>query len=593
MLHSRTGSRRATAYATWLALLLASQGARAEIRIDIDGVDGEIRQNVESLLSVERYKDRDRLEPEAVQRLYNRIDGEVRDALRPFGYYEPRVNATLMTEGERRWRVHISIDPGTPVVVDGVSVTIDGPGADDPVFAQLRTHPGIQSGERLSHEAYEQLKGGLTRAAATYGYLDARMLRSELAVDLPHHKADISLEIQTGEHYVFGATRIEQNSVREAQIRRFLRYQEGEPYDALKLLRTQFALDDSQYFSSVEVVAGDRDPQTHTVPVNIRTTTARRGYSFGMGYGTDTGIRGTAGWTVPLVNSYGHRFRIETQLSRIKQTLDARYDVPFGDPALEKFSVEAVAAQTDISGAVSTADISAIPSITQVVGHWQQVMSVTRSHTVTTDPIGGRHVDNLIAPGFVFASVPEGYLGETLFSRGLYAQVTGSSRALGARANFLRFDFQGERVFDFAVRWHLLLRTELGAATFSDVEDVPGQYRFFAGGDRSVRGFAYNDLSPLVVSPTGVAAKVGGRGLVTGTVEIERDLPRNFGVAVFADGGNAINNLGDPLAYSTGIGVRLRLPVVTVGLDIAQAIRAPGFATLPGPRLHLNISPKL
>jgi translocation and assembly module TamA len=171
--------------------------------------------------------------------------------------------------------------------------------------------------------------------------------------------------------------------------------------------------------------------------------------------------------------------------------------------------------------------------------------------------------------------------------------VTGSSRALGARVNFLRFDFQAERVFDFAARWHLLLRTELGAATFRDVEDVPGQYRFFAGGDRSVRGFAYNDLSPVVVSSTGIAAKVGGRELVTGTVEIERDLPRNFGVAVFADGGNAINNFGDPLAYSAGVGVRLRLPVVTVGLDIAQAIRAPGFDTLPGPRLHLNISPKL
>ena len=555
------------AFAAWLALLLASQAAQAEIRIDIEGVEGELQRNVESLLSVERYKDRDRIEPDAVQRLYNRIDGEVRDALRPFGYYEPRVNATLTAEGERGWRVRISIDPGTAVRVQSVSVTIDGPGANDPVFTQLREHPGIERGERLSHEAYEQLKGGLTRAAVTYGYLDARMLRSELAVDLPHHQATLLLEIQTGERYAFGKTTIEQHSVREAQIRRYLRYQEGEPYDAVKLLRTQFALDDSQYFSSVEVVAGERDPATHTVPVSIQTTTARRGYSFGLGYGTDTGIRGTATWTVPLVNSYGHRFRIETQLSQIKQTLDARYDVPFGDPALEKFSIEALAEQTDISGAVSTADISAIPSITQVVGHWQQVLSVTRSHTVTTDPIGGRHVDNLIAPGFVIASVPEGYLGETLFSRELYAQVTGSSTALGARTNFLRFDFQAERVFDLATRWHLLLRTELGAATFRDVEDVPGQYRFFAGGDRSVRGFAYNDLSPLITSATGVA--------------------------VFADGGNAINTLGDPLAYSAGVGVRLRLPVVTVGLDIAQALRAPGFATLPGPRLHLNISPKL
>jgi translocation and assembly module TamA len=91
----------------------------------------------------------------------------------------------------------------------------------------------------------------------------------------------------------------------------------------------------------------------------------------------------------------------------------------------------------------------------------------------------------------------------------------------------------------------------------------------------------------------GQPVKVGGRDLLTGTVEIERDLPRNFGVAAFFDGGNAMDRFSDPLAYSVGLGFRLRLPVVTVGLDVAQALRAPGYNHLPGPRLHLNISPKL
>src|SRR4029077_19761667 len=91
----------------------------------------------------------------------------------------------------------------------------------------------------------------------------------------------------------------------------------------------------------------------------------------------------------------------------------------------------------------------------------------------------------------------------------------------------------------------------------------------------------------------GVAAKVGARDLLTGTVEIERDLPRNFGVAAFFDAGNAVDRFNAPLAYSVGLGFRLRLPVVTVGVDVAQALRAPGFPSPPGPRIHLNISPKL
>jgi len=85
----------------------------------------------------------------------------------------------------------------------------------------------------------------------------------------------------------------------------------------------------------------------------------------------------------------------------------------------------------------------------------------------------------------------------------------------------------------------------------------------------------------------------GGNYLLTGTVEIERDLPRNFGVAAFFDGGNAFDRIGDPLALSFGVGLRWRLPVVTVGLDVAKPLHAPGYPDLPGPRLHLNISPKL
>jgi hypothetical protein len=37
------------------------------------------------------------------------------------------------------------------------------------------------------------------------------------------------------------------------------------------------------------------------------------------------------------------------------------------------------------------------------------------------------------------------------------------------------------------------------------------------------------------------------------------------------------------------VGFRLRLPVVTLGIDVAEPISRPGA----GPRLHINFSPKL
>ncbi len=89
---------------------------------------------------------------------------------------------------------------------------------------------------------------------------------------------------------------------------------------------------------------------------------------------------------------------------------------------------------------------------------------------------------------------------------------------------------------------------------------------------------------------TNAAVKVGGKNVVTGTVEFIRDLPRNFAVAAFFDYGNSFNSFSAPqLQYSVGVGFRIKLPVVTLGVDVAQPISRPGA----GPRLHINFSPKL
>jgi translocation and assembly module TamA len=45
---------------------------------------------------------------------------------------------------------------------------------------------------------------------------------------------------------------------------------------------------------------------------------------------------------------------------------------------------------------------------------------------------------------------------------------------------------------------------------------------------------------------------------------------------------------GDPLEYSVGIGLRYRLPFLSIGLDVAQSISD----TDRGPRLHINFTPE-
>ena len=82
--------------------------------------------------------------------------------------------------------------------------------------------------------------------------------------------------------------------------------------------------------------------------------------------------------------------------------------------------------------------------------------------------------------------------------------------------------------------------------------------------------------------------KTGGRYLLVGSVEMVRDLPWNLAVATFFDAGNAFNSFHDPLEYAAGVGLRYRLPGVSIGLDVAKPLSSSGSL-----RLHLNISPKL
>jgi len=597
-------ARRMLAASLVLLFAVAASPARADIDIEITGVDGQVRANVLAYLSLERFKTRDKLQEDTVERLHARSEREVKAALRPFGYYEPTIESSIEPEGNGRdWRVRVRVDAGRPVLLEEVKVRITGPRADDPVFKELLANMPLREGARLEHATYDQFKANLQRSAAGYGYLDGRLTRRELLVDPPNYRASVFIDFETGERYQFGATEIDQSVIRPELVRRFLRYREGQPFDAGELLRTQFALDDSQYFSTVEVAAQERDKSSLTVPVKITTQPNRRNrYTAGFGYATDTRFRVTATWENRRVNDRGHRFRIEAKGAEVNQQFTARYIWPIGDPALEKFEFEFNTERTE-PGDIETRTVEVRPSITNVLGRWQRVLYTRYAYTETIDD--GQNSQLLLIPGITYASVPRGYLGEALFGRALSTELRGSGKALGAGTNYAQIIIASERVFNFAPAWHLLLQGEVAATSAEDFRGVPGTERFFAGGDNSVRGFGFNEISPSTpkidpatgepqIDPeTGnvVTEKTGGQHRLLATVEVIRELPKNLGMAVFVDAGGAFNSFSDldPFEYSAGIGVRLRLPVVTLGIDVAQPLSQSGA----GPRLHLNFSPKL
>jgi translocation and assembly module TamA len=131
-------------------------------------------------------------------------------------------------------------------------------------------------------------------------------------------------------------------------------------------------------------------------------------------------------------------------------------------------------------------------------------------------------------------------------------------------------------------QWYGLARAELGQVFVRNNMAVPQTQLFRAGGDDSVRGYAYRSLGPVTNGTVG-----GGRVFGTGSVEVARpvsDRLPSVWWAVFADAGQAANTWGElKPVWGAGVGVRWRSPVGPLSLDWAW-----GHATQRS-RLHLSV----
>jgi translocation and assembly module TamA len=577
----------------WLAAVLAlawttCHGAADRIEIVVQGVDSDVADNVRGYLTLNRYVQREDLTDAQVRRLADRAVDEAADALRPFGYYAPTLRSRTSRDGDR-WIVRLKIQPGEPVRMATVQVHVGGAGSAEAAITGVAPASSLQPGTRLDHASYERLKTDLLRASLRLGYLDARLTRRELLVDPPNRTASAYVTLDTGDRYRFGDITVLQDSLEPELLQRYVRFRSGDIFSNERIRSTQYALEDSNYFSNVKILPGDRDAATHTVPVTIEAERIKRDrYSVSAGYGTDTQVRGNFAWDRRRINDLGHHSRVELTGSAVLQEAIARYIIPVGDPALEKVELSAGYINEDL-GDVNSKRTELTGGLTQAMGKWQRVLFLKLSNERSDYPDGTWTEDLLLIPGFSYASQPPSFLTGWVRDSSYYFELTGSPQTLGSDASYLRFYTRAEKVWPLTGQWYLRLRGELGTSWVDEFSELPASQRFFAGGDRSVRGFALDELSPPADGnpPGNDSGKgVGGEHKVVGSVEFERDLPRNFRMAVFYDTGNAFNDWSTPLEYSVGVGVRWKLPMLLIGLDVAQALSEPDKK----PRVHLNIT---
>lgn len=564
----------------YVVLLLFCAPVRAGITVTVSGVSGEEKANIEARLSIRRPLDAERLDQALVTRLHRDAQREIATALQPYGYYQPEIVATL-SGAAPDWQASYRVTLGSPTRIGVVDVKVTGPGADLPEVQQALSSLPVKAGQRLLHAQYNSAKTLLLRSAYDHGFLDARWTQNELRVYPERQLADIVLRLETGPRYYFGEMTVEQEGLDPALIDRYRRIRAGQPVQSSVMLQQQFVYSDLGYFDTVEVELQRQNVSAdHRVPVRVRTEPRnRRHYDFGVGYGTDTGARISLGTEWRRLNAQGHKLKTNLRLSEIKNTLAAEYLIPIGSQPDESLSFSA-ASETENLEDGDTVKYSTSVALNRSPGDWRRRLYVEFLHEETDFGTETTNAD-LLMPGLSLTRTEVDNPARTLRGWYLFGDVHGADEALLSTATFVQTRVVARAVYPPAQRFRILGRAEWGATYTDAFSELPASQRFFAGGDQSVRGYAYQALAPR----NDAGEVIGGKYLTAFSLEGEYSVHGNWAGALFIDAGGADDDPRPKLYRGVGVGVRYALPIGDLRLDVAH----PLDGDEPPLRLHFGV----
>lgn len=580
----------------WFILLFTfthSLYALELLQIHITGVKGELLNNVLTYLSLEQQKNHPRFSERRLQRLHQLAPEEIQKALQPFGYYHVKVSSTLTPpgKGQTTWKAHYVINLGTPLKISEVHLEIQGEGHHDGMFQKLSTTLPIKVGDPFISSNYEKSKSLLRGLAEERGYFDAQWNKSQVFIDEQADTAKIFLELDTQQRYHFGEVIFKQDTFNESLLKKFLLFSPGEAYTSHQLLAFKNALINSNYFEKVDVEL-ERLSAKHLTLVHVTLEPKKPNYySFAIGYGTDTGVRGGVGWERRFVNRQGHSFSAKAELSQIRQSVTAAYTIPTGQIG-EKFVTLGLGYKDENTRTSDSRLFKLGISETHPRRFW---------HSTLREVLGIEYRDEQYTVGddsghakFLMPNVSWSYLKAddrlyTLHGHKIQLDLRGALNHVASNTSFLQTKLSGTLIRQLHEKGRVIARGEAAYSLISlldgEFKDLPPSIRFFAGGDRSVRGYDYQTLGPK----NNRGDVIGGKNLLVGSLEYEHKIFDKWSLATFYDVGNAFNNVTEQMKHGAGLGIRWYSPVGLIRLDVACALNEEGRPL----RLHIVIGPDL
>lgn len=557
---------------TLLLLLPAWPAVAAGLQVVLEGdLADPLRSNLEiALQPPPRLLQGDQLNPLWLRRFLRQVPGRAASALEPYGYYSPEVT-TRLDRQSRPPKLLVTVDPGPPVRITSRHLAIEG--AKPAALERLLEKFPLKVGDILDQPRYEAAKAELQAQAQDLGYLDAAFSRHLLRVDPHQHSAELDLVLTTGPRYRFGAITLKgAERYPRGFLRRYLAVQPGEPFSYAGLGHTQQQLLDSDRFRRVQVTP-QRDRATDgKIPVEINLDPGpSQQLRPGIGYGTDTGARLSTRYQNLNLFRSGEELHLDLLLAQIQQNFTASYIIPHERNADSLFALRGGSLH-DHPESYETRQIFVEGEEVRALGggrtgsfylRYQQERSQIQTQDLRSESL---------LPGIRFRKLsvddpvrPRRAYRWSLETRGTLAGILSDITLLQVFGDL-------QAIVPLPWRSYLHLRGNWGVTFQTDpLRDVPASLRFFAGGDRSVRGYAYQSLGPVDAA----GQVVGGKNLAVGSIELERRWLANWGTALFFDIGNAFNTLGTiDFARGAGLGLRYYTPVGPLRIDLARTIGA-------------------
>ncbi len=555
--------------------------------VSIKGVNGALKDNIEAHLELKQG-----VMPYSTlgfPRSNEFILRKTRQALKAMGYYAPEL---LLAGDHQAWT--LKVEPGQPTRWQLLEFSIEGAGKDFKPLVSLWKQRPFRQGDVVNHGDYESFKSKFQSTAIELGFFNAQFSVAQLLVNPDNQSANINWVLTTGPRYRIHSVELEGSELSPSFLTRFYSLQPGDFYNQSAILQTQQALNRSGFFSYVNV-RQSVDHVEHQVDIVIELSD-REKYELksSVGYGTDSGPRFGISWQDRRVNDSGHNYIARLDLSEISSGVDFQYRIPLqqlGDEWINRASYRVK--EEDIARSKITAFDSRW--VDKKNDYWTfQYGATIAAEEISSNDIIENYLEYLVPSWQVdYYSVKDPFR----VTKGWHWQSIlrmSNERISDPDLDFVQWEQRIKWVYSLSDRWRLLWRLHMGI-TDMPVEtfnaQMPTTYRFFAGGDTSVRGYEYQSLAPL----DDQGQVLGGRYIVTQSVELDWQFTDSWRWALFSDAGNAFNHRDDyELKRSVGTGIRWVTPVGAIRFDVARRLdNANPQVNDKEWRWHITIGPDL